>query len=92
MLHVAHAAAYDHRQIQVQTVTTGVVVLAVMVAQALPCMDELWIAFGMGKNYRYIPAHEIAASLGPQKSRALPFFHAMTGCDTVFRIDGAWEN
>ncbi|KAK3893643.1 hypothetical protein Pcinc_002556 [Petrolisthes cinctipes] len=44
---------------------TYVFVLAVMVAQALPCMDELWIAFGTGKNYRYIPAHEIAASLGP---------------------------
>ncbi|KAK3887602.1 hypothetical protein Pcinc_008306 [Petrolisthes cinctipes] len=77
MLHVAHAAAHDHRQIQVQTIDTDVVVLAVMVAQALPCMDELWIDFGTGKNCPYIPAHEIAASLGPQKARALPVFHAM---------------
>ncbi|KAK3852019.1 hypothetical protein Pcinc_041376 [Petrolisthes cinctipes] len=89
MLHVAHAAVHDHRQIQVQTVDTDVVVLAVMVAQALPCIDELvWIAFGTGKNYRYIPAHEIAASLGPQKARALPVFHAMTGCDMVSAFMG----
>ncbi|KAK3867201.1 hypothetical protein Pcinc_027318 [Petrolisthes cinctipes] len=59
-----------------------------MVAQVLPCMDELWIAFGTGKNYRYIPAHEIAASLGPQKARALPVFYAMTGFDTVSAFMG----
>jgi hypothetical protein len=88
MLHVAHAAEHDHRRIQIRTVDTDVVVLAVMVAQALPCVDELWIAFGTGKNYRYIPAHEIAASIGPQKARALPVFHAMTGCDTVSAFVG----
>ena len=44
---------------------------------------ELWISFGTGKNFCYIPAHEMCASLGPQKSVALPVFHAFTGCDTV---------
>ena len=88
MLHVAHAAAHGHCQIQIRTVDTDVVVLAVMVAQTLPCLDELWIAFGTGKNYRYIAAHEIAASLGPQKACALPIFHAMTGCDTVSAFMG----
>ncbi|KAK3857508.1 hypothetical protein Pcinc_036237, partial [Petrolisthes cinctipes] len=67
---------------------TDVVVLAVMVAQALPCMDELWMDFGTGKNYCYIPAHEIAASLSPQKARALPVFHAMTRCDMVLAFMG----
>ncbi|KAK3877519.1 hypothetical protein Pcinc_017762 [Petrolisthes cinctipes] len=54
ILHVAHAAVHDHRQIQVRTVDTDVVALAVMVAQALPCMDELWIAFGDGQE---LPLH-----------------------------------
>ena len=45
---------------------------------------------------KYIPAHKIAASLGPDKSLALPIFHAYTGCDTVsfFNTKGkktAWE-
>ena len=30
-----------------------------------------------------MPAHEICASLGLQKSLAVPVFHAFTGCDTV---------
>ena len=83
MLHVAHAAQHGHHQIQVRTVDSDVVVLAVMVVQKLPAGDELWVAFGTGKNYRYIAAHEIASSLGPEKACALPMFHAITGCDTV---------
>jgi len=39
-----------------------------MVTQALACVDEYWIAYGMCKNYiRHIPAHEIPASLGYRK-------------------------
>ena len=43
---------HGHHQIQVRTVDTDVVVLAVMVVQKLPAGDELWVAFGTGKNYR----------------------------------------
>ena len=88
MLHVAHAAQHGHHQIQVRTVDTDVVVLAVMVVQKLPAGDELWVAFGTGKNYRYIAAHEIASSLGPEKTCALPMFHAITGYDTVSAFVG----
>ncbi|KAG0719155.1 hypothetical protein GWK47_051077 [Chionoecetes opilio] len=60
-----------------------------MVVQKLPAGDELWVAFGTGKNYRYIAAHEIASSLGPEKTCALfPKFHAITGCDTVSAFVG----
>ena len=41
------------------------------------------MAFGTEKQFRYIPVHEIAASLGRERSEALPLFHAYTGCDTV---------
>ena len=88
MLHIAHAAQHGHHQIQVRTVDTDVVVLAVMVVQKLPAGDELWVAFGTGKNYRYIAAHEIASSLGPEKTCALPMFHTITGCDTVSAFVG----
>ena len=86
MLHVAHAAQHGHHQIQVRTVDTDVVV--VMVVQKLPAGDELWVAFGTGKNYRYIAAHEIASSIGPEKTCALPMFHAITGYDTVSAFVG----
>lgn len=88
MLHVAHAAKHDHHRILVRTVDTDVVVLAVMVAQTLSCETELWIAFGTGKNFRYLAAHRIASCLGPEKSLALPMFHALTGCDTVSAFVG----
>ena len=74
---------------------THVLVLAVAAASKLK-IQELWVAFGAAKHFRYIPAHEIAASLGPTESQALPIFHAYTGCDTVssFNTKGkktAWE-
>ena len=81
MLHVAHAAQHGHHQIQVRTVDSDVVVLAVMVAQTLPAEDELWIAFGTGKNFRYLAAHEIAISLGNSHLPHLPGSHTgATAC------------
>ena len=88
MLHVAHAAQHGHHKILVRTVDTDVVVLAVMVAETLPAEDEVWLAFGTGKHFRYLAAHQIAVCLGPEKSLALPMFHALTGCDTVSAFVG----
>ena len=45
--------------------------------------EETWIAFGTGKHFRYIPVHTIADKLGIQRCKALPMFHAITGCDIV---------
>ena len=57
---------------------------------------ELWIAFGVGKHYRYVPAHSIASAMGSVKSSGLPFFHSLTGCDTTSAFAGrgkktAWD-
>ena len=95
MLHLADAYSEGFRKFLLRTVDTNVVVLSVAAAAKLK-IQELWIAFGTGKHLRYIPAHEIAVSLAPSKSQALPFFHAFTGCDTVsaFHTKGkktAWE-
>jgi len=74
---------------------TDVVVLAVATAARMG-IQELWVTFGTGRNFRYIPVHEIAASIGPNKSRDLLMFHTYTGCDTVssFATKGkktAWD-
>ena len=78
MLHIADAAERGFSKILVRNVDTDVVVLAVATVQELG-MSEICIAFGTGKYFRYVPAHEISASLGPRKSLALPVFHAFTG-------------
>ena len=80
LLHAADAAKNGLKKIMLRTVDTDVVVIAVSTFQDLG-LSELWIAFGVGKHFRYIAAHEIASTLGQQKSRALLAFHAFTGCD-----------
>ena len=45
---------------------------------------------------RWIPAHELYRSIGPEKGRGITLLHAFTGCDVVsaFRGKGkqsAWQ-
>ena len=54
-------------------------VLAVTAAQCLD-ITELWVAFGAGKSFRYLAAHEMAKALGSDRCTALPMLHAFTGC------------
>ena len=68
----------------IRTVDTDVVVRA----QELQAEYKLWLVFGTGQNFRYLAAHEMAAGLGRKKARALPLFHALTGCDTVSSFTG----
>ena len=44
---------------------------------------KIWVAYGTGANFKYIPAHQLSQSPGPRMATALPGFHALTGCDTV---------
>jgi hypothetical protein len=57
---------------------------------------DIWVAFGVGKRFTYIPINSIAEALGEDKCVALPAFHSFTGCDTVSSFYGkgkkkAWE-
>ncbi|KAG7176515.1 hypothetical protein Hamer_G024553 [Homarus americanus] len=89
MVHAADALECGHRRILIRTVDTDVVILAVALAnERSEVLDELWLTLGTGKNRRYIAAHQIAKALGPEKSRALPVFHAITGCDRVSAFAG----
>ncbi|KAJ8397883.1 hypothetical protein AAFF_G00435720 [Aldrovandia affinis] len=95
LLHVQDAVRQGYTKVSIRTVDTDVVILAVAAAGRLD-IDELWVAFATGKNFRYLAAHEMAVALGPNKCQWLPFFHAFTGCDTVSCFSGrgkktAWE-
>ena len=95
LLHLEDALKHGYNKVSIRTVETDVVVLAVTSAQRFN-ITELWIAFGAGKNFRYLPAHEMANALGPDRCVALPMFHAFTGCDTVSCFGGrgkrtAWD-
>ena len=64
------------------------VVLAVSFFQGLQ-LEELWVAFESGKNFRFTPSHTIPRLLSPKEVAALPSFHALTGCDITSAFAGS---
>ena len=42
-----------------------------------------WVDFGAGKNRGFFQEHEIYNQIGEERTRTMPFSHAMTGCDQV---------
>lgn len=87
MLHLRHAADQGHSKAYLRTVDSDVVVLAINFFQQIN-LTELWIGFGTGKTYKDIPVHVISQKIGPQRCKALPFFHAYTGCDVASAMSG----
>lgn len=83
LLHVKDAMNSGYKDIMIRTVDTDVVVIAIAHFRDVEKIENMWIAFGTGKEFRYIPVHEVARSIGPDMAKALPFFHAVTGCDTT---------
>lgn len=93
ILHAADAVQEDYRKIVLRTVDTDVLVLAIAFAGILQEQQlqqvEVWVGMGTGSHFRYLAAHEISNKLGSGMSKALPVFHAFTGCDTVSCL--AWR-
>ena len=86
-LQVADAVKKGYMKLLVRTVDTGVVRVAIATLNRTK-PDELWVAFGTGGHFRFIPIHEVAAAVGPTKSVNIPLFHVLTGCDTVSSFAG----
>ena len=83
-LHLKDMTKQGHRKMVIRTVDTDVLVLAVSVYKQLQEeMEELWVDFGTRKNRKFFPIHKTLENIGECKARALPFFHAFTGCDQV---------
>jgi hypothetical protein len=86
-IHASDAANKGSQKLLIRTVDTDILVLAVAYVERLG-VQELWVAFGTGKKFRYLPAHQIFQALGSVKAKSLPMFHAFTGCDTVSAFAG----
>ena len=95
LLHAADATANGCQKVMLCTVDTDVLVISIALFSQMN-LKKLWLAFGTGNNFRYIPAHVIAEALGPEKSVSLLMFHAFTSCDQASFFMGrgkktAWE-
>lgn len=91
MVHTLHALEQGAKTVLVRTVDTDVIVILVGIFHDLLVVQplaDIWIAFGMGKKYRYYHINAICRNLGESKSRALPVFHAYSGCDTTSAFSG----
>ena len=99
VIHILHALEQGLKKIQVCTVDTDVIVILIRALFELTITQpfaDIWIAFGIGKDLRFYSINVICATLGEPRSRALPVFHALTGCDTTSAFKGkgkksAWQ-
>ena len=74
-VYARHATKNGSKVIVMKASDTDVLVIAVSVLPSLQTigLQQLWIAFGQGRNLRWIPVHDLYLSIGPQKSRGLLF-------------------
>ena len=64
---------------------TDIVIIATAYFKELEMkgLQKLWVSFGIGRNRRWIPIHDLSMSLGPSKCKGLLFFHV-----TMFQVSG----
>ena len=102
VVQVRHTLERGAESVLVRTVDTDVVVILVGKLHDLLAYNQLskvWVAFGMGRHFSVININGVCSFLGESKSRALPVFHAFTGCDCTSQFCGigkktawrAWE-
>lgn len=99
VVHVRHALEGGNESILVRTVDTDVIVILAGKLQDLLAYNErakVWVAFGMGRHFSIISINGICSTIGWAKARALPVFHAFTGCDCTSQFFGigkvtAWQ-
>ena len=84
LLHVADAVKKGFRKITIQKVDTDVAIINFDKIKP----NELWLAFGTGANFKYIPIHHLVESIEPRFCSALLIFNSLTGCDTTFSLSG----
>ena len=66
---------------------SDIVVLAITFFEELH-FPKVSIGLGSGKNYKDIPVHELRETLGSSRSRSLPLFLVLSGCDTTSQLLG----
>ena len=49
---------------------------------------DIWVAFGIGKQFCYCHINVRCEELGRYKSMSFPSFHAFTGCDSTSSFFG----
>ena len=86
ILHALDATANGATQLQIHSPDTNVFVLALRRYPEL-CENTLFVT-GTGQHHRTIELKSIFETLGPEKTAALPAFHALSGADNTGSFSG----
>ena len=87
LLHALDTSKSGFKRFLIVTVDTDVVVLALCHFFNLD-LQELLIEIGIGKNRRWLPIHLYTERLHHEMCQALPFWFALTGCDSASMFAG----
>ena len=87
LLHALDTSKSGFKRFLIVTVDTDVVVLALCHFFNLD-LQELLIEIGIGKNQRWLPIHLYTERLHQEMCQALPFWFALTGCDSASMFAG----
>ncbi len=87
MLHAANASPQGYERILIVANDTNIVVLGISFFTEIGA-EKVWICFGTRKRLKYISIHQICNAMSPAQVRALPAFHALTGCDNTSFFSG----
>ena len=72
------------RNVVIRTVDTDVILLLIAYRhQEVNTNSRVFACMAVGKEEKYYDINSISSLLGQEKCQALPFFHAVTGCDST---------
>ncbi len=88
LLHAKFAAdSHPGCRVVIQSPDTDVLVISISLFPDIGC-HEMWFKTGVKDRLCYILVHAVYGELGGKMCRALPAFHALTGCDSTSSLAG----
>ena len=91
LLHARYSAGQcPEAKIVIQSLDTDVLVLSVAHFEDITS-KKLWFRTGVKNRLRFVPVHDVCQNLSNRVLKALPAFHALTGCDTTSTLSGIGE-
>ena len=86
IVYVRDSLQRSDNHVKIRTVHTDVIVILIgrfySFCELNPRAD-IWVALGIGKQFRYYHINVRCEELGGDKSMSLHSFHALTGCDST---------
>ena len=84
-VHLLHSVQRGNKKILVKTVDNGVIIILL---GKLEEISDLWIAFGVCKDFALYSIDDIYEEIGANTTQALLVFFSFSGCDTTSSFHG----